>query len=124
MPNPSYKKGYRFELRVKKYLEDKGYIVIRQGKSAFPDLIAINIKHNLPFIMFVECKVNGYLPKNDREKFKKLYKTILTSIHKNSDNINKEFAKKLLYTKFNFRVAYRDGKKIAFYEVRPDEGDG
>lgn len=52
MVNKNYAKGYRFEVRVKKHLESKGWTVFRQGKSAFPDLIAIKNGN----VILVECK--------------------------------------------------------------------
>ena len=55
MPSKSYRKGYRFETRVRKQLEALGYTVFRQGKSAFPDLICFK-RGREP--MLVECKVN------------------------------------------------------------------
>ena len=59
MTNKSFRKGYNFELRVKKYLEKKGYLVIRQGGSKFPDLIAIpgrDIKKSQ--VLAIECKTD------------------------------------------------------------------
>jgi len=38
--NKSYRKGYAFERRVVSQLSRLGYFVVRQGKSAFPDIIA------------------------------------------------------------------------------------
>jgi len=60
MTNKSFRKGYNFELRVKKYLEKKGYLVIRQGGSKFPDLIAIpgrDIKRSQ--VLAIECKTGN-----------------------------------------------------------------
>ncbi len=62
-------KGIRFERQVRKYLEDKGFFVVRQASSKFPDIIAID-KIN---VYFIECKVNKYISKEEREKFKQLY---------------------------------------------------
>lgn len=66
----SYKKGRRFEYKVRDYLISKGFFVVRQAKSAFPDLLAINkgICHA------IECKVNKYLSKKEKEGLAKLYK--------------------------------------------------
>lgn len=41
MPNPAYRKGYRFELKGKKYLERMGFSVVRAAGSHTPtDLVA------------------------------------------------------------------------------------
>lgn len=50
-----YKKEYKFERKCKKWLEMSFDLVIRQGKSKFPDLIVINKNQ----IWLVECKYNG-----------------------------------------------------------------
>lgn len=58
-------KGTQFEYRVKKALEQRGYYVVRQGSSRFPDLIAIPENKELS-VMFVECKVNKYISSEER----------------------------------------------------------
>ena len=68
MPNKSYLIGYRFENRVKKHLEKEGFVVFRQGKSAFPDLICLSEDGT----MLVECKVGKYLSKKEKERAKEL----------------------------------------------------
>jgi len=86
MVNKSYIKGYNFQQRVKKYLEKKGFITVVRPRSKFPDITAYTrmgsqvstvithsdkqIKLNVdPFIVFdIECKVNGYLNKTEKEK--------------------------------------------------------
>ena len=79
MTNKSYAKGYRFERKVKKHFEDMGWYVVRQGKSAFPDLICIK-NSGIPdivysnFVKFVECKMNKYLSRKEKEDFKELIK--------------------------------------------------
>jgi Holliday junction resolvase len=70
MPNKSYQKGYRFQLRVKKYLEEKGYFVMLSPKSKFPDGIAGD---NAGWFLF-ECKWNKYLTKEEKEKARALLK--------------------------------------------------
>lgn len=74
MVNKSYAKGYRFEKKVQKHFESDGWYVIRQGKSAFPDLVCIMgvEQHWVCNVMFVECKMNKYLSKKEKEAFKKL----------------------------------------------------
>ena len=76
MTQTLYQKGVRFENRVKKYLESVGYYVIRQGKSAFPDLIAVMTANYVPFnseegkvdsvtpVRFFECKNWAKVPSN------------------------------------------------------------
>ncbi len=68
----SYYKGRTFEYKVKHLLENMGYFVIRSAKSAFPDLVAV--KQGKP--MLVECKVNRYLPWEDKVKLIHLGSTI------------------------------------------------
>lgn len=70
MVNKSYAKGYRFEKRVQKHIQAGGWLVFRQGKSAFPDLICI--KDGV--LVFVECKMNKYLSKNEKAEATKLSK--------------------------------------------------
>lgn len=72
----SYKIGYSFERRVKNYFEERGCLVFRQGKSKFPDLIVIERPapgNYYPNVIFVECKVNGYLNKEEKDKFEKMH---------------------------------------------------
>ena len=77
--NRSYMIGYRFQRRVKKYMEGKGWNVICRPKSAFPDLHCWKKKIDktkdlegivLPiyYVIEVECKVNKYLSKAEKEK--------------------------------------------------------
>ena len=111
--NKSYRKGYNFQRRVKKYLEKKGFEVIVRPRSQFPDITAykkleVGVDTTLtynetervstivkPFLVIdVECKVNKYL--NKKEK--------------------KEAEKRLEAGKCNaFFVAYRDKRQIKFY---------
>ena len=62
-------KGIRFERIVRKYLEDKGFFVVRQASSKFPDIIAID-KVN---VYFIECKTNKYISKEEKQKLNELY---------------------------------------------------
>lgn len=66
-----YRKGYRFERTTKAYLEAKGYYVIRQGGSKFPDLVAIKCVPGVMGIelLFVECKCAKYITRDERKKF-------------------------------------------------------
>lgn len=68
MPNKSYQKGYRFEKRTQKHLESQGWIITRSAKSRFPDLVCI--KHGKA--IYVECKYNKYLSKDEKEKATRL----------------------------------------------------
>jgi len=91
--NRSYIRGYNFERRVIKHFESMGYIVIRQGKSKFPDLWVIDPVTQKAFPC--ECKINKYLNKSEREK-----------------------AIELTKKGFRFRVAYRKGyRTLKFYEI-------
>lgn len=69
MPNKSYQKGYRLEKEVQEYFEGQGFIVLRNGGSKFPDLIAIR-KDRIPHI--IECKWNGYLRPSEKKEFRRL----------------------------------------------------
>lgn len=60
-----YLKGARFERRVKKYLEEKGYLVIRAAGSKPFDLVGI--KDGKAIVL--ECKVaEGILKKTELER--------------------------------------------------------
>jgi len=61
----SYKRGRSFEYRVKQFLIDQGYFVVRSAKSSFPDLVAIR-KSN---VIIVECKTNGRLSLAEKIRF-------------------------------------------------------
>jgi len=52
MSNTNYKKGYMFEWRLLKFLEELGWVVLRPGKSGPTDL-AVMKKGT---ILFIECK--------------------------------------------------------------------
>lgn len=73
--NKNYTSGRRFEYRVKKYLEKKGYYVMRSAGSKSPfDLIAIP-KHNHTCgsglnILLIQCKHGTKISKAEREKNK------------------------------------------------------
>ena len=69
MASKSYRKGYRFEKEVQKWFEERGYLVFRQGKSKFPDLIAIPRKDCCPSAArLIECKYNKKPTKEEIEK--------------------------------------------------------
>lgn len=93
MPNKSYRRGYNFERRVLKFLEGKGYFVVRQAKSSFPDLIVINSSGRA---IFIECKVNGKLSYKEQKK---------------AEEIVKKF-------EVPFLIAHRYKRKIVFSPLR------
>jgi Holliday junction resolvase len=109
MVNRSYRIGYNFQRRVKKYMEGKGWNVIARPKSQFPDLhcwryippiIACVGEEKTVFgynVIEVECKVNKYLTKDEKQQAKDLLE-------------NKKCSK--------FIVAYRDKRKLKFYEIK------
>jgi len=70
--NKSYAIGYRFQLRVKKYMEKLGWDVIVRPKSRFPDLHCWKKDPILDSALFkiieVECKMNKYLTKEEKQK--------------------------------------------------------
>jgi len=88
-----YRKGYRFELRVKEYLEKKGYLIIRSSGSHKPcDLVAIKDGK----AVLIECKVNRKnLTKRDRQML---------------EEIGRKYGCRVL-------LAYRVNKKLFFEEI-------
>lgn len=77
MKTTPYQRGYTFERKTKAALEKAGYMVLRSGKSKFPDLIALShirdptihykVQHQ-PLV--IECKKGKYITRDEREKFK------------------------------------------------------
>jgi len=56
MPNKNYAKGYRFELEVKRYLEQNGYLVFRTaGSHSVADLIVID-HSTWRRVYLIQCK--------------------------------------------------------------------
>jgi len=92
MANRSYRIGYNFERRVRKFLQSQypQGIIIRQGKSSFPDLWLLLPNGNHAY----ECKVNKYLSKEEKEK-----------------------AKYIKDRGFPFTVVYREGHKMRFLDI-------
>lgn len=72
-------------------LEKEGYLVLRQGASRFPDMIAV--KHN--DVMFVEVKWNKYLSKEEKAEAKRIFE----------------------HTGLRLTVFYNKNRKIEKYEV-------
>ena len=67
----NYKRGVHFEYRVIKYLRENGFFVVRQAKSSFPDIIAV--RKSTGKKICIECKVNGYLSKEEKEGLIKIW---------------------------------------------------
>jgi len=119
--NRSYRIGYRFQRRVVKHLKERGFNCVVQPKSAFPDIVAwkpfidssgralavktkIEIENKtsdnilIPyFVSLIECKVNKYLSKIEKQEAKK----ILEEGRCNA-----------------FYVAYRKKRKLKFGEIK------
>ena len=61
----SYRKGYKFEWEVRRFLERKGYYVIRSAGSKKPDIIAGKGRE----VLVIECKYTSknklYVPKSE-----------------------------------------------------------
>ena len=89
-----YRRGYTFERRVRAHLEKDGWFVVRQGKSAFPDLICLKKGK----VMLVECKVDGYLRPEERRKLSE------TSTKTGAESV----------------IASREGKKIILRNLGKD----
>jgi len=89
--NRNYRKGYRFEHRVKRYLERKGYKVFRIAGSKPIDLIALSSNR----VYLIECKSR----KRDVKK----------TIEKLSEYSDGLLAKPLIaYRKKNNRIGFID----------------
>jgi len=99
MVNKKYQAGRRFEYAVKKYLEGKGYIVLRTaGSHGFADLVALGNSE----ILFIQCKYGTKPTKKDREKLHDIFYTRL------------EYS---TYSIFVLFVQQEPYKKFKFYEV-------
>ena len=76
--NKSYQIGYRFQLRVKKYMEKLGWSVIVRPGSKFPDLHCWReddiCDTPLWMIIEIECKMNKYLSKDEKIKAEEIKK--------------------------------------------------
>ena len=69
LKNP-YGKGRRFEYKTRDELKKAGFYVVRQAKSAFPDLFAFNQRG----LIVVECKVGGRLTRTEKNKLREFRK--------------------------------------------------
>ena len=75
MTNRNYERGRRFEYKVKKYYENKGYTVLRtSGSHGFADLVAVKNsflswrQNKTKTIIFIQCK-NQKPTKQEIKKF-------------------------------------------------------
>ncbi len=95
-----YRKGYRFERRVRKYLEKLGYIVFRAAGSKPIDLIVITRRKGF----IIECKVSRkYLRKNDISRLMYIHeKTGLIPVFAYRENNEIKFLNLLDNKIFNF----------------------
>ena len=95
MVNKNYAKGYRMEKDIIKRLESVGYVVLRSGKSKFPDGIAVSkTSITLPKIFFWESKWNKFISKEEKQM---------------ADSIK-------IKTGLPFLVFYKKDHKIRWYE--------
>jgi len=73
MVNKNYNRGRQFEYRVKKDLENKGYLVVRSAGSKSPfDLIGISSPSNADVVLLVQCKYGAKISKKERDKLREL----------------------------------------------------
>ena len=104
--NKAYIKGRTLEYRVRDFLEKNNYFVVRQAKSAFPDLIAIKISgenmneegtfKRMGKNVLVECKYNKYLSAKEKLEIRRLSEILAARAF----------------------VFYMDKRKLKFYEVK------
>ncbi|MHC1600108.1 MAG: restriction endonuclease [Candidatus Methanospirareceae archaeon] len=63
-----YHRGRRFEYKVKRNLEDNGYLVFRMAGSKPIDLIALKNGE----VLLIECKTYKNVPKGEIEKLREM----------------------------------------------------
>ena len=84
MPNKNYISGRNFEYRVKKYLEQRGYYVIRSAGSKTPfDLIAIPTTDNLallPDVLLIQCKHGSKISKAEKIRIEEMQKRLMSKV--------------------------------------------
>ena len=84
-----YKIGYYYEKKVKKILENEGYLVWRSPGSKSPiDIIAINDKGQIRLIQVKRKRYNINKLYLDREEFLKIYE--LAKRFENTNNVDIE----------------------------------
>ncbi|MEM0162723.1 MAG: restriction endonuclease [Thermoproteota archaeon] len=62
----NYAKGYRFERKLKKMYEERGYYVTRSSGSHGVDLVAVNMFLE-PKVVFINCTTKGKTRKEIEE---------------------------------------------------------
>jgi len=68
MSRSNYKRGYAFELRVRKFLESIGFFVIRSaGSHGVADLLAFKRGESKRPLM-IQCKTDGNISSNERKE--------------------------------------------------------
>jgi Holliday junction resolvase len=60
----AYRRGRCFEYRVQRFFRRNGWFVVRQPRSAFPDLIAVRSG----VVLLIECRMDGSLSRKERRK--------------------------------------------------------
>ncbi len=89
-----YKRGYNFELAVKKKWEERGYWVIRAaGSHGKADLVALINDSDQCLVYLIQCKLKGAISLQDREELSKLaFDLGCTSVlaYKDNNNVYKE----------------------------------
>jgi len=68
MKTRAYHKGRRFEYRVKREFERRGYVVFRLAGSKPFDLIALNKRE----VIFIECRMSKLPSRGEIDKIKEL----------------------------------------------------
>ncbi len=87
-----YSRGANFERRVKRYLEEQGWVVFRSAGSHSPaDLIALKTGE----VNLIQCKLHGAISKKDREILKTLADELQVGV----------------------MLAYKDGTKLIIKEA-------
>lgn len=92
MTSTPYQRGRRFEYRVQRWLRKKGWFVVRQPRSAFPDMIALERGR----LLIIECRMGGSMSRKERREIVTLAR-------------NKLGGEALL--------AYREGPNLSFKRV-------
>lgn len=69
----AYAKGRSFEYRMRNYYRKQGYFVLRSAQSKGPaDLVALKKNE----ILFIQCKLGGWINKKEKEKLILLAKSV------------------------------------------------
>ena len=107
MVNKNYQSGRRFEYKVKKYYENKGYTVLRtSGSHGFADLVAI--KNDARTIIFIQCK-NRKPTKQETRKFQEFNWLNVSGIHT------------LVSTEMVYPDKLKDWNKLKKGEIKKEE---